>query len=143
MCTKHCALRYETVLGPKMGALISQKRSASAAQGLFGNLRKLEKPGRAGNGKRVWFGALCEQLRAFAWVSQKPVRGRKGAGACTNSPSHEPDETQKALEAQRRNRKPLNIHHLFGNGLAKNFEYSLLFEIGKRKPLDIHHLFVI
>ena len=44
------------------------------------------KPGRAGNGKRVWFGVLCQHLRAFALVSQKPMRGRTGAGTRTNSP---------------------------------------------------------
>ena len=86
------------------------------------------KPGRAGNGKHVWFGVLCEHLRAFAWVSQKPVRGRKGAGARTNSPSREPDEAQKALEAQRRERKSVNIHH---------------FLLGERKPSNIHHLLVM
>ena len=58
-------------------------------------------PGRAGNGKHVMFGVLCEHLRAFAWVSQKPVRRRKGAGDRTNHPSREPDEVPKALETQR------------------------------------------
>ncbi len=70
------------------------------------------KPGRAGNGKRVWFGVLCERLRAFAWVSQKPVRGRKFARARTNSPSHERDDAQQVLGAQRRERKTFNIHHV-------------------------------
>ena len=93
--------------GQNKGSMFFQKRHTSRAKGPF------YKPGRAGNGKRVWFGVLCEHPRAFAWVSKKPVQGRNGAGACTNSPSREPDEAQKALEAQRRNRKPLNIHHFF------------------------------
>ena len=47
------------------------------------------------------FGVLCEHLRAFAWVSQKSVRRRKGAGDRTNHPSREPDEVPEALETQR------------------------------------------
>ena len=107
---------------PKRGPSFFKKRCASAALGAFWE------PGRAGNGKRVWFGVLCEHLRAFALVSQKPVRGRTGAGARTNSPSREPDEAQKALEAQRRE----NI-----------FDYSPLFVRRAKNFLNIHHLLVM
>ena len=100
-------------------------------------------PGRAGNGKHVSFGVLCEHLRAFARVSQKPVRGRNGAGDRTNSPSREPDEVQKALEAQRREGKTLKIHHLFvmvmGNRKPLNIHKSLA--MGERKPSNIHYFF--
>ena len=114
--------------GPKWWPNCFKTRCASRALGAFW------KPGRAGNGKHVRFGVLCEHLRAFARVSQKLVRGRKGAGARTNSPSREPDEAQKALEApwrereRERERNTLNIHHFF---------------VRRAKPSNIHNFLVM
>ena len=96
---------------PPQDPKLTPKRDPKSAKKDPKSAARAPKTGRAGNGKRVWFGVLCEHLRAFALVSQKPVRGRTGAGARTNSPSREHDEAQKALEAQRRERTTLNIHY--------------------------------